>query len=117
MSMQNKSKSKVISLRLSEDDYLLIEKSGMKASEFIRCCIADNKEDVLNKALSKRKPSKDKSRLLFFFNKCSNNMNQLALRANIDNKKQLISDVTYNVIISLLSRLETMMERVIKDAD
>ena len=115
--VEAKPKTKVVSFRLSESDIELIDKSGLSASQFIRCCIAENKEAVLSSVLAKRRPSKDKSRLIFFFNKTSNNMNQLALRANIDNKKGVIGTATYNTIISLLSRLESLMERVIKDAD
>ena len=54
------------------------------------------------------KVSKDNKRLLFLANKASNNINQLAHRINLDNKKGKINESTYKSLLNSLINIERL---------
>lgn len=69
------------------------------------------------KKIKPPKPSEEKRRLLYLFNKTSNNINQLAYRANSDHQAGIISDDTYTRILAELHTLAHYMKASLKDAD
>ena len=62
------------------------------------------------------KASPERGRLLYLFNKASNNINQLAHRANADHLAGVISEATYTRILADLHGLAHYMKAAIKDA-
>lgn len=95
--------SRTVSFRLAESDFaafrLKSEVANMTATEFFRDCILANKTQVVARPVA----NKDYERLLFVFNKSSNNLNQLAYRANTDHLAGMLSEKTY---LSILDNLE-----------
>ena len=99
--------SQPIAFRVSKDEYAEFQdkcqRAGMSASEFFRDYILTNKPvveartGVYNKA--------ELRRLLFLVNKTSNNINQLAHRANSDH---LAGKLTENNYINILKNLESI---------
>lgn len=106
---------RAVSFRLTEADhknYLAkVEASGMKPSEFFRECVLTNKTQVIERP----KTSGDKKRLLYLFNKTSNNINQLAHRANSDYLNGVVSEKTYSKMLLELEHLSRYMKAVIND--
>lgn len=106
-----------VSFRLTAADraaYLAkVGASGMRPSAFFRECVLGNKTQIV----ARTKSSGDKDRLVYLFNKASNNMNQLAHRANADHLAGVVSDATYSRILDELQSLALLMKRGIKDAD
>jgi hypothetical protein len=79
--------------------------SGLTASEFFRELVLKNRTQVVARA----RPNADAKRMLYLFNKASNNMNQLAHRANQDHRAGLVSESTYAGILAELSELRRLM--------
>jgi hypothetical protein len=69
------------------------------------------------KKAKKIRSSADKQRLIYLFNKTSNNVNQLAHRANSDYKAGIISEATYSNILDQLELMARYIKAVIKDVD
>ncbi|MDM1708935.1 hypothetical protein [Thiopseudomonas alkaliphila] len=69
------------------------------------------------KKAKKIKSSDEKQRLIYLFNKTSNNVNQLAHRANLDYNTGTISEATYSNILNQLELMARYMKAVIKDVD
>lgn len=63
------------------------------------------------------KSSEEKQRLIYLFNKTSNNINQLAHRANVDFNAGTISEATYSGILNQLEMMGRYMKAVINDVD
>lgn len=93
---------KPVSFRLSETDFLAyqekVQASGLTSADFFRNCILTNRTQIV----AKPQVSVDRSRLLYLISKASNNINQLAYRANSDHLTGLLSDATYKAILSEL---------------
>ena len=121
--MSNKKKieaeklTKLVSFRLAATDHAAylekVASSGMKPSVFFREAVLTNKTQVV----ARQKSSEGKERLVYLFNKASNNMNQLAHRANADYLARVVSDETYSQILEELQLVTRLMRRGIKDAD
>ncbi|CNK26201.1 Uncharacterised protein [Yersinia aldovae] len=103
-------KTIVVSFRLEEEEFepyrILLEKSTMSRSAFFReIFIAHKKEITL-----KEKSSPDYKTLLFYVNKASNNINQMARLGNKANKSNLITEDTYikmlNQLVSIANSLK-----------
>lgn len=60
------------------------------------------------------KSSEEKKQVLYLFNKTSNNINQLAHRANLEYKAGIISDETYQTILDELHDLKQAMTELVK---
>lgn len=107
----------LVSFRLTADDHKKYlkkaESSGQKPSEYFRDCVLDNKTQVV----ARPKSSADKERLIYLFNKTSNNMNQLAHRANAAHLAGSVSEATYTGILAVLQIIAQLMKATIKDAD
>lgn len=101
---------KPISFRLAEADRLAYlakcEAAGMTPADFFRQCVLTNRTEIV----AKPKPSKDYHQLLFLYMKASNNINQLALRANSDNRAGKISESTYQAILNNLETLNLFLK-------
>jgi len=108
---------KVVSFRLTtadHDAYLAkVAASGMKPSPFFRDCVLTNKTQIL----ARPKPSKELGRLVYLVNKASNNVNQLAHRANADYLAGTVSEGTYTRILGELQTLIQFMKAAVKNAD
>lgn len=106
-----------IAFRLNAKDHAIwmekIASSGMKKSEFIRAAVINN-ETVVHE---RKKTSGDKKRLLFVANKASNNINQLAHRANSDKVAGIISESTYLDILYELQAMNAYLKATVKNAD
>lgn len=104
-----------ISFRLTAADHTAylekVEASGMKSSEFFRDCVLGNKTQVI----ARPKYSADKDRIIYLFNKASNNMNQLAHKANAAHLAGSVSEATYAGILADLQTLADLMKATIKD--
>jgi len=122
-SMTNKSKgggeklTRPVSFRLTAADHAAylakVEASGLKPSEFFRECVLQNRTQIVARA----KASPERGRLLYLFNKASNNINQLAHRANSDHLAGVITAETYTRILADLHGLAHYMKAALKDAD
>ena len=106
-----------VSFRLTDADHAAylakVEASGLKPSEFFRECVLQNRTQVVARVPT----SSDKRRLIYLFNKASNNINQLAHRANADHLAGVISEATYTRILAQLEMLARYMKSAVKDAD
>lgn len=107
----------VVSLRLASDDHAAymakVKASGMGRSAFFRECVLTNKTQIL----ARPKPSKEIGRLVYLVNKASNNINQLAHRANVDHLAGVVSESTYIRILGDLQTLTQFMKAAVKNAD
>lgn len=92
---ESRGKSKVVTLRLKEDEYArfeyIIKETGISKSDFFRLLIMGQfNPDKHNQV------KKDNNRkLLFYFNKASNNLNQITKRLNTDHKNGILSEAAY----------------------
>ncbi len=106
-----------VGFRLAESDHAAylakVAESGLTPSEFFRDAVLKNRTQIVARA----KPSQDRERLVYLFNKASNNINQLAHRANTDNKAGVISEGTYSAILTELRFLSNYMKAVLKDVE
>lgn len=106
-----------VSFRLTAADHAAylakVEASGLKPSAFFRNAVLTNKTQIV----ARGKVSPERGRLVYLMNKASNNINQLAHRANADNLTGVISEETYGRILSELQVLATVMKRAVVDAD
>lgn len=101
--------SKTVAFRLTEDDYAAYKKkfgaSGMTQSEFFREHVLTNTTQVIARPVA----STDSKRAVFLLHKASNNINQLAHRANSENLAGVLSQETFNSILHQLERLNNFL--------
>ncbi len=106
-----------VSFRLTAADHAAylakVESSGLKPSAFFRDVVLTNKTQIVARA----KASPERGRLVYLMNKASNNINQLAHRANVDHLAGLVSEATYIRILAELQALGHYMKSAVKDAD
>jgi len=109
--------SKPVSFRLSEADFLAYQakcaEAGLTPSDFFRECVLTNRTQIV----ARPKASGDTRRLLYLFNKASNNMNQLAHRANADHLAGTLSGSTYEGILYNLEQIARYLRAAIHHAD
>lgn len=110
-------KSKVISFRLTEEQYKpfeeLLNKSDKKASEFFRELFLSKQKDV-NIIFNESKPV-DYYNILRIVNKSGNNLNQLAHSFNYAFKSGHISEDLYKKAINLLINIQDLLKNTLKD--
>lgn len=78
-------KLKTVAFRITEGDFWRTKKfgaSGLSQSEFFREYVLTNTTQVISRPVA----SKDSKRAVFLLHKASNNINQLAHRANSENR-------------------------------
>ena len=116
MPRKPKEPTRTVSFRLTLPDHATYlakaSAAGVKPSEFFRDAVLTNRTQVVARV----QPSSDKRRLIYLFNKASNNINQLAHRANSDHLAGVISEDTYTSILADLHGLAHYMKAAIKDA-
>lgn len=104
---------KPIAIRLSASDRAVydakVAASGMNQAEFFRDVVLKNKTRITALPVM----DNDKRKLLRYFQSTSNNMNQLAKRANLENKKGSLSDETYVEVLKSLRQIELMLKQVL----
>lgn len=115
MSTGKENKSVAISFRLTESEYKpykdILGHTELTKTEFFRNVFL-NKQYTFN--VKERRPV-DYHRLIFYFNKASNNINQIAKRLNEDNKKGIISQKTYEKGINELITIQSNLQRLLND--
>lgn len=108
---------KVASFRLTQADYDAYQKkfraSGLTQSEFFRDCVLGNRTQVV----ARPSASLEKKRMLFLVNKISNNINQMAHRANSEAQAGVIKESTYLDILDELSRMNAFLNKVVGNVD
>jgi hypothetical protein len=108
---------KSVSFRLSEADFYVYEAkvlaSGLKNSEFFRDCVLTNRTQII----SKPSMSQDKKHLLYLFNKASNNLNQIAHRANSDYLAGKLTEKKYEEILHNLEQMTYFLKATLKNVD
>lgn len=92
-----------VSFRLPEKNHLDFSQKAAQAdmtlTDFLKEAIINNKSIVMKR----EKEDKDKQHLLFLFSKTSNNLNQLAHRAHIDNQRGVLSMRHYQQLTAQLN--------------
>lgn len=110
-------KTRVLTLRVGEDDHTEIlrktKDAGMTTSEFLRDVFINAK---LTFSVKAAKPQ-DYHRLLFFYNKTSNNINQLAHQVNAAHRRGVISEKTYILWLNKLTSIEALLLAGVSDVD
>jgi hypothetical protein len=108
---------KPIAFRLSEADreaYLAkVVASGLTQSEFFRQAVLTNRTQVIARPVS----SADRKRLLYIFSKTSNNLNQIAHRANAEHVRGKLSEATYEQLLTQLQMIARYLNSTLGKLD
>lgn len=103
-------KSRTISFRVTDDVYAEFEHqcstSNISKSELFRDYITKNKLQVI----ARPGMSRDAKRAVFLVQKASNNINQLAHRANAEHRAGVLSEQTFLAISNQLGQIATMLQ-------
>ncbi|EGU3395806.1 relaxosome protein [Salmonella enterica] len=103
-------KKHVVSIRFTDEEYQpyqkLMDELGIGKTEFFRALIL-SRYDKISLPEKKEKPSQDFKKCLRYYNKSSNNMNQIAHRLNKENLNGIISD---SLVKKCLNELITIRE-------
>ncbi len=109
--------TRTVSVALTEADYLAwldkVQASGLTRSAFFRECVLTNRTEVV----ARPRASADKTRLLYLASKASNNINQLAHRANADHQTGIATESTYQSILYELQALNTFLSVSVSHVD
>ena len=88
-------KKHVVSIRFTDEEYQpyekLMKELGIGKTEFFRALIL-SRFDKVEVPEKKSKTTPDFKKCLFYFNKSSNNLNQIAHRLNKENLNGIITD-------------------------
>jgi hypothetical protein len=87
--------------------------SGLSQAEFLRELLERRKPKII----ARKKTSPDLKRALYLMNATSNNVNQLAHRANADHLGGILSEQGYTRILAELQSISSFIKSMIKDAD
>jgi len=100
---------KTVAFRLKLGDYAIYQQkfsaSGLTQSEFFREHVLTN----TTKVIARPTTSQDTMRAVFLLQKASNNINQLAHRANAEHLAGVLSESTFLGIINQLEQLNRLM--------
>lgn len=117
MARKPKEPTRTVSFRLTLPDHAAYlakaASAGVKPAEFFRDVVLTNRTQIV----AKMQPSSDKRRLIYLFNKASNNLNQLAHAANSAELAGTVTPATYAEILAELQMLADLMKEAIRDAD
>ena len=101
--------TKTVAFRLTDGDYVAYKNkfgnSGMTQSEFFREHVLNNTTTVVARPVA----SSESKRAVFLLQKASNNINQLAHRANSENLEGVLSERTFSQILNQLERLNRFL--------
>lgn len=111
--MAKKIKDIVITMRMSEEEYKpyskSIEKLGISRSEFFRVLVTEK----FNPDIHDKKKKKDAGTLIFYYNKTSNNLNQIARRVNTEVLTGKLNESLLNEILNKLDMInETLLSGI-----
>lgn len=108
--------SATISFRVNKSDFANFEgkrlAAGMDKSKFYRDHVAHNTTQVVARPL----PSQDAKRAVFLLQKASNNLNQLAYRANAAHRAGQLTEGAFAGIVDQLQQLNLFMIEQAKEA-
>lgn len=108
--------SRTVAFRLTDGDFLRYKRkfsaSGLKQSEFFREHVLCNTTQVVARPVA----SVDTKRAVFLLQKASNNVNQLAHRANSEYLTGLVSERTYLAILGQLQLLNNFLLEQVMEA-
>lgn len=109
-----KTKDKVLSFRVSDEDAEAFEarlkESGLKKSDYFRQVFIEQKTEI-------NVTHKDVHKLVFYYNKSSNNLNQLAHRANTAFMTNKVDERLYKRVLNALTDIRTLLLRGVENAD
>jgi hypothetical protein len=109
-----KPKGRVVAFRVSEDEFATHAAkqpaSGLTMSAYVRRVFLEGAVTIVP-------PSKNQERLLFLYNKSSNNLNQLAHRINEARRGKIISEKLYLNLANQLIAIRELLLSGIQDAD
>ncbi|WP_208952239.1 plasmid mobilization relaxosome protein MobC [Rahnella sp. ChDrAdgB13] len=109
-----KSKDRVLSFRVSEEEAREFEQklavSGMSKSSYFREVFINQKAEI-------KVTIKDLQTVIFYFNKASNNLNQLAHQVNSAHFSQKVSERIYLRFLNVLSDIRSLLLKGVNDAD
>ncbi|WP_141108952.1 plasmid mobilization relaxosome protein MobC [Aeromonas veronii] len=112
--MSKKNKDVIVSFRLSSAEFEPFEKEmirlGMSKSKYFNLLVTGKLEE----SLASGHNTKDYKKLLFFVNKASNNINQIAKRLNVESKGGAIKEATYIKAMNALISIRDSLLSVIK---
>lgn len=104
----------VVSFRLSEKEFApykpKLESSNLTKSKFFR-------ETFLNSNVTFEEPSKDLERLLFYYSKSSNNLNQLSHSIHRAWRREIISESLYTKLLNELVHIRELLHSGVNNAD
>jgi hypothetical protein len=108
---------KVVAFRVTSSDFDEYQgkfsASGLSQSEFFRRYVLTNATQVIARPRS----SVDKDRLLYLFGSASNNLNQLAHRAHLDNLASNLSEQTYQALLDQLQQISRSLKAALPHVD
>ncbi|MCY1447503.1 hypothetical protein D9M71_641300 [compost metagenome] len=111
---EKKPKGRVVAFRVSDDEFAThAEKqpaSGLTMSAYCRRVFLESEVTIVP-------PSKNQERLVFLYNKSSNNLNQLAHRINEARRNEIISERLYLNLANQLVAIRELLLSGIQDAD
>jgi hypothetical protein len=106
-----------VSFRLAKSERLAYlakcKAAGLSPSDFFRECVLTNKTQIV----ARPKASADRQRMLFLVNKTSNNLNQLAYRANSDHLAGKLSEAKYEALLDNLELIARYMKATLGHVD
>lgn len=109
-----KNKDRVLSFRVSEEEAREFEEklaaSGMSKSRYFREVFINQKAEI-------RVEVKDLQTVIFYFNKASNNLNQLAHQVNSAHYSDKVSERIYLRFLNSLADIRTLLLKGVHDAD
>lgn len=109
-----KTKDRVLTCRVSHEDFEKLEQmiadAGMSKSEYFRDVVINQKAEI-NVIV------KDMQSLIFYYAKASNNLNQIAHKANSAHFDNRISDSLYGRVLNALIDVRNILLRGVEDAD
>ncbi|MCX8963072.1 molybdopterin-guanine dinucleotide biosynthesis protein MobC [Erwinia sp. OLTSP20] len=109
-----KTKDRVLTCRVSHEDFEKLEQmiadAGMSKSEYFR-------DVVINKKAEINVIVKDMQSLIFYYNKASNNLNQIAYKANSAHLENRISESLYGRVLNALIDIRSLLLKGVQDAD
>lgn len=114
---EKKNKDKVVAFRLSQEDFAQFEEklasSNMKRSEFFREIFLNSNVNLTVKS----SPTKNLKQLIFYYNKSSNNINQIAYQLNSAHLSEKVSERLYKSVANALIDIRALLLSGVKNAD
>ncbi|WP_421556710.1 hypothetical protein [Pseudomonas kitaguniensis] len=107
-------KSSVVSFRLTAEQVAPLQIIADKAELTVPLVC---RELILNQSPLFKRSANHKKRLIFIFNKSSNNISQLAMRSDYLTRKKIVSQQLYVKWLDLLVSIESLFQAGIDNAD